>query len=148
MELYLSDGIYLINPREIRCVRYYSQLGDLCYSPDEKFENTSEDDKKYIKKIIEIEMYGFKIGNYGNKIDNIIKIDVSNDKENESYKEIRQRLSRKFGMNLQNNNRNEEYIITLFEKGIEIEKIAEILKMRKNNINKIIEEYKSKKNGT
>jgi hypothetical protein len=135
LELCLSSCIYLINPREIRGVKYYQTYRNEIYSPMEEFKELSDENKKYVKKIVEIEMYGK---------DNNIRIDVSDDKENELYKEIRQKLARKFGMNLRNN-KNNEYIITLFKKGIEVEQIAEILKMRKNNINKIIEEYKSKK---
>jgi formylmethanofuran dehydrogenase subunit A len=136
MELYLPHCIYLINPREIRSVKYYQTYGRRSYSPMKDFDELSDEDKEHVQKFIEIEMYGR---------DNYIEINVSNDNENELYKEIRQKLARKFGMNLRNNKTN-EYIITLFEKGIEIEKIAEILKIRKNNVNKIIEEYRNKKN--
>ena len=85
---------------------------------------------------------------YGRGHENDIIIDVSDDNYHVLYKEIRQKLSRKFGMNILDNKKNRDNTIYLYENGITVDKIAEILSLRKNNVDKIIEEYKSKKNST
>ena len=51
MELNLSNAWYIINPREVRSIKYYQKYFGKHYSPDEKFENVSEEEKKSIEKI-------------------------------------------------------------------------------------------------
>jgi uncharacterized protein (DUF433 family) len=180
MELYLSSGWYLINPREIRAVRYFQYCNylDKEYPPDYNFEKILSDitlkeeyfwkkevwednERVYVElsenekeekiaeiknktnKIIEIEMYD-KTGNDGRKYPNCIKINVNN---NNTFDYIYQNLSRKFGLRIRNKEIEKNKIIKLYEKGLSVEEITEILNIKDTLIKKIIEEYKSKKNG-
>jgi len=110
VELNLAECDYLVNPRAIRYVRY---------DRDEK--------------IITIVMNGNRDENDG------IRINVSNDKDGEMYKEIRNKLFRKFGLKEE---KIYENVIKLFEKGLETKEIANMLRIRMGTVIKIIGKYK------
>lgn len=142
MELNLANGWYIINPRELRSVKYYQVYGDRAYSPDKIFEELTDDEKKSIVKIVEIELND-KINDDGKRQANIIQINVSDDK---LYNYIYKNFARKFRLKYSNNNINEKLIVKLFEKDFTIDEISEIMKIKNTTIEKIIEKYKSKKN--
>ena len=56
-------------------------------------------------------------------------------------------FARKFRLKYSNNKIDDKLIIKLFDKDFTIDEISEILKIKKNIIEKIIQEYKSKNNG-
>ena len=113
MELNLDKCDFLINPRAIRYIKYYHN--------DE----------------IVIVMNGSKEERDGINI----RINVSDDKEGEIYKEIRNKLFRKFGLREE---KTYENVIKLFEKGMETKEIANILRIRMGTVIKIIGNYKKK----
>jgi len=185
MELYLSDGWYLINPREIRTVKYFQYLdyaNGKKFPPDSSFNDildnlSSEDEyfwkkeswendiphkriylelteqekeekkskiKEKLKKTIQIEMFD-KIGNDGHKYPNILNINIGDN--NELFNYIYQNLSRKFGLRIRNKEIEKNKVIKLYEHGLPIEEIITILNIKNKMVDKIIEEYKNKKNG-
>jgi hypothetical protein len=141
MELNLSSGWYIINPREVRSVKYYQEYNGREYSPDKIFDNLTDDEKKSITKIVEIELND-KIGEDGRRQANVLQINVSDDK---LYNYIYKNFARKFRLKYSNNKINEKLVIRLFDKDFTIEEIADILKIKNNIIEKIIMEYKNKK---
>jgi hypothetical protein len=54
VELYLSDGWYIINPRELRSVKYYQVYLGREYSPDKIFEDLTEDEKNLLEKLLKL----------------------------------------------------------------------------------------------
>ena len=121
MELILNGCVYLINPRAIRYIKY---------------NNKHETDENESGSII-IVMNGSR-----DEDDDInIRINVSNDKDGELYKEIRNKLFRKFGLKEE---KTYENVIKLFEKGMETKEIANILRIRMGTVIKIIGKYKKK----
>jgi DNA-binding NarL/FixJ family response regulator len=111
VELNLKGRIFLINPRSIRYIQYD-------YNEDRS------------RAYIEIVMNGK---------DENIRIDVSGDENDELYKEIRNKLFRKFGLREE---KTYENVIKLFEKGLETKEIANILRIRMGTVIKIIGKYK------
>jgi len=144
MELNLSNAWYIINPREVRSIKYYQKYYDKHYSPDEKFENVSEEEKKSIEKIIEIE-FNDRIDENGRKQSNIMRISVPDDN---LYKYIHNSFARKFKLKNVSYKIDEKIIKKLLDKEFTSDEIAEILKINSVTINKIIEKIKSKNNGT
>jgi len=144
VELNLSTGWYIINPREIRSIKYYQEYFGREYAPDNKFTDLSEEERKTVKKIVEIELND-KIDDNGRRQANVLKINVNDDK---LYNYIYKNFARKFRLKYSNNKIDENIIIKLFDKNFTSEEIADILKIRINTIEKIIEENKNKKNGT
>ena len=143
MELNLSSGWYIINPREVRSIKYYQEYDGKEYSPDKIFENLTDEEKRLIVKIVEIELND-KIGEDGRRHANVIQINVNDDK---LYNYIYKSFARKFRLKYSNNKINEKLIIKLFEKDFSVNEISDILKIKNNIIEKIIMEYKSKNNG-
>jgi hypothetical protein len=142
MELNLSSGWYIINPRELRSVKYYQEYGGREYSPDKIFDNLTDEKKESVAKIIEIELND-KIGEDGRRQANILRINVDDDK---LYNYIYKNFARKFRLKYSNNKIDEKLIVRLFEKDFTVNEISDILKIKNNIIEKIIEEYKNKKN--
>jgi hypothetical protein len=154
MELYLSSGWYLINPREIRTVRYFQRYGDTEYSPNTSFDeilndissgvelSDEEKDKirNNIEKIIEIEMYD-RTDDRGHKYPNVLQVNADND---ELFNYIYQNLSRKFGLRIRNKMLEEDKIIKLYEKGLIKQEIAKILNLKYPLVENVIEKYKTK----
>jgi len=146
MELHLSDGWYLLNPREIRTVKYFQRYNDKDYSPDEKFYNLTDDEKKEIKKFVRIELLD-RTDNTGKRYPNIMEIDVQDDK---LFKYVYQKLSRKFNLNYRNkkmeNDTSFNNILKLYRQGWLVNEIARYLNLEEDTIGKIIEDDKKKIN--
>jgi hypothetical protein len=70
-----------------------------------------------------------------------IRINVSDDNDGEIYKEIRNKLFRKFGLREE---KTYENVIKLFEKGMKTKEIANILRIRMGTVIKIIGKYNKK----
>jgi DNA-directed RNA polymerase specialized sigma subunit len=111
VELILDGCVYLINPRAIRYIKY--------------------EENNYIVIVMN--------GSKDERDDINIRINVSNDKDGEFYKEIRNKLFRKFGLREE---KTYENVIKLFEKGMETKEIANILRIRMGTVIKIIGKYK------
>ena len=145
MELHLSDGWYLLNPREIRTVKYFQRYNDKDYSPDEKFYNLTDDEKKEIKKFVRIELLD-RTDNTGKRYPNIMEIDVQDDK---LFKYVYQKLSRKFNLNYRNkkmeNDTSFNNILKLYQRGLKVNEIAHYLNLEEEIIEYIIEEDDKKK---
>ena len=138
MELYLNDGWHLINPREIRRIKYFQKRdGDMfdreLYPPDEKFEDKPDEYKKSFKKYIRIEMFK----------EEKIEIVVNND---DLFNYIYKNLSRKFNLRIRTQKIEEDNVIKLYENGLTKEEITKILHIRFTLVEKIIDSYKSKGN--
>jgi len=162
MELYLPNGWYLINPREIKSVEYFLIFNGNKHSPDEKYENlishyikrenykTAEEYARAIedninkfkeikiKKHIRIIMNDTTDG-YGKREQNILNIEVDDD---DLFNYIYKNLSRKFNLCARNKIIEENNIKKLYEKGLTKEEIAKILHIKFTFVEKIIEEYK------
>jgi hypothetical protein len=136
MELYLKDGWHLINPREIRRIKYFQKhpsdsSNRELYPPDEKFEDKSNEYYKGFKKYIRIEMFK----------EESIEIVVNND---DIFNYIYKNLSRKFNLNIRTQKIEEGNVIKLYEKGLTKEEITKILHIRFTLVEKIIDSYKNK----
>lgn len=142
MELYLRDGWYLINPREIRTVKYFQHYYGHEYPPD--IEPKNIENKEDLEKIIRIVMYD-KTDKDGNRKSNILEIPVKSD---DLFNYIYKNLSRKFNLRIRTQKIEEDNIIKLYENGLTKEEITKILHIRFTLVEKIIDNYKSKKNCT
>jgi hypothetical protein len=143
MELYLQDGWHLINPREIRSVKYFQRLKNQNsneYSPDTIFK---DEYIEQVEKIIRIEMFD-KTNGRGNREQNILEIPVNDD---DLFNYIYKNLSRKFNLRIRNKVIEEDNVIKLYEKGLTKEEITKILHIKFTLVENIIEKYKNKKNG-
>ncbi|MDR1839358.1 MAG: hypothetical protein LBQ93_07255 [Treponema sp.] len=113
MELNLDRCVYLINPRAIRYIKYNHKDSIIIVM------NGSKDERDDIN----------------------IRINVSDDNDGEIYKEIRNKLFRKFGLREE---KTYENVIKLFEKGMKTKEIANILRIRMGTVIKIIGKYNKK----
>ena len=111
MELNLLECDYLVNPRAIRYIKYNHNHEIIIVL------NGSKEERDDIN----------------------IRIDVSDDNDGEVYKEIRNKLFRKFGLKEE---KIYENVIKLFEKGLETKEIANMLRIRMATVIKIIGKYK------